>query len=108
MFVKTCGKNSCVCKGYPNPNVRNALVGKSVNLQVCAKACHKRKTCFGFEYWKQNGDHKNYANCFKCPVNPRKKATISAVGVAQLGKKGTEWATVYTKKTTDTNSNGKN
>ena len=105
-FVKTCGDNSCVCKGYPNPNVREALLKNPVSLENCAKACQRRKLCFGFEYWKPNGDHRDYANCFICPVDPRKKSRISAVDVSKLGKEGIEWATVYVKKTTD--SNGKN
>ena len=107
MFKDICGKDSCVCKGYPNPNVREALLRKSVNLQRCAEACQRRKLCFGFEYWKPTGDHSNYANCFICPVDPKTKSTISAVEVSKLDKKGTRWATIYVKKTENGNTNGK-
>ena len=108
MFKETCGKDSCVCKGYPNPNVREALLRKSVSLQRCAEACQSRKLCFGFEYWKPIGDHKNYANCFRCPVDPKKRSTISAIEVSKLGKEGTTWATIYVKKTRNRSTNGKN
>merc|ERR550539_1234888 len=97
-FVQICGNNSCVCKGFPNPNVREALLKNPVNLEDCAKACQKRKLCFGFEYWRAIGDHKEYANCFQCPVDPNKMSTISAVSLSERTHGGAHWANVYAKK----------
>ena len=97
-FVEICGNNTCVCKGYPNPNVREALLKKPVTLEDCAKACQKRKLCFGFEYWRPFGDHAHYANCFQCPVDPTKSSTISAVSLSTRTHGGAHWATVYAKK----------
>ena len=106
-FVEICGENSCVCKGYPNPNVREALLKKPVTLEDCAKACQSRKLCFGFEYWRAIGDHKEYANCFQCPVDPNKMSTISAVSLSKRTGSGAHWATVYAKKSNLPNSKSK-
>ena len=99
---------SCACKGYPNPNVREALLKNPVSVEECANACEKRERCFGFEYWLPIGDHKDYANCFQCPVDPSKKSTISAVNLSKVGSEKHIWATVFAKKMERENSKGKN
>jgi len=99
LLMKTCGEDSCVCKGYPDPNTREALLNRRVPLQRCAEACKESKLCFGIEYWDRHVDDKDdYPNCFLCPVDPSKRYTVQAVDVSKLNRRGKgKWANVYVK-----------
>ena len=101
-FKEICGNDECVCKGYPDPNVRESLLKGPVTLQACANACERSKLCFGFEYWRSM---KKYENCFKCPNDPSKRSTIAAINLSQMRDHGkrtaSSWGTVYIKEMND-------
>ena len=101
-FKEICGKNSCVCKGYPKANVRESLLKGPVTLQDCANACKQKYLCFGIEYW---GQRKEGENCFLCPVDPSKRSTVNSVDVSKIHHNGktteNQWATVYIKERND-------
>ena len=108
LMIKTCGDNDCVCKGYPDPNTREALVRRPVTLQECAAQCILHWFCFGIEYWgiqMTDGNPMNpddYPNCFQCPVNPGKRRTVHAIDVSRMSKRGKgQWADVYVKERKD-------
>ena len=101
MFEKACGNDQCVCKGYPDPNTREALLRNRATLQQCVFECNKRKNCLGIEYWPKSDINKDGSNCFICPADPRKRNTVAAVRVSKStrgGKAGRGiWANVYIK-----------
>ena len=86
MFEEICGRDGCVCKGYPDPNTREALLRSGANLQQCVSACNRRRNCLGVEYWQKSekNDWGRSPNCFICPADPRKRKTVSAVSVGVL------------------------
>ena len=48
---------------------------------------------------------KEYENCFKCPNDPRKRGTITAINVSKMRDHGKrtdyKWGTVYIKEVND-------
>ena len=94
-FAVNCEEGHCVCKGFPDPNVKEALLRGKVSLEKCRQACTRRNLCFGFEFWtSQPGS--DSANCFECPTFPGKTYSISVVTNVEGHN---NWATVYTKAT---------
>ena len=96
-FNMVCKKNNCICKGYPNPNYRSALLRGTVTLEQCSAACRRRNFCFGFEFWDKadpDGDS-DPANCFECPTFPNKRYTIKVI--ASSSHTHRNLATVYQK-----------
>ena len=94
-FAVNCEEGNCVCKGFPNPNVKEALLRGRVTLEQCRQACTRRNLCFGFEFWS-NQPAIHSANCFECPTFPGKTYTISVV---RNTNGHNNWATVYAKAT---------
>ena len=94
-FTKGCAEGTCVCEGYPNGNVKEALLKGSVSLAACAEACGLRKLCFGFEYWS---DRKESENCFECGINPSLKSTVNIRVIGNMFNTVIDmWATVHVK-----------
>ena len=94
-FKESCAKGTCLCKGYPHYNIKEALLKGKVTLGKCAMACHKRKFCFGFEYWNQDFT-KDGPNCFECGTDPGMTQTVQVITGGKNAN--ANQATVYVKR----------